>query len=251
MKALLFFLLTICTVHADLIINPYRLAASGGGSGDAYFANVTYLVTQAGTNGSFPSPAAVGGVITYTGNAVISTTTAPLTYTSSLALDGAGDAIWLPSGSGSNFTGDFTAELWFKPATSASLSRLLDISANKFAIMIDGVMSAATLYVYSVDGGGYLFSGVSIGNIGTSLWRHVAVSRTSGSMRLFFDGVQVGSTVTNSSTHGSNNTNGVTFGSYFKGGGNYFNGYLGGARITNGIGRYTTTFTPAVFPTSL
>lgn len=223
------------------------VSAPPGGSGDPYFSYVTYLVNNTGSNGSKPTPAVVGGTITYTGNAAISTSTAPLTYTSSLALDGAGDAAWLASGSGSRFTGDFTTELWFKPAGSANNSRLIDISGNQFAIFLDGVMSNATIYVYSADGGGYLYAGTSIGNIGTSTWRHIAVSRTSNSITLWFDGVQKGSTLTNSSAHGSSNSNGVTMGSYFKGDSSFFNGNIGPMRITNGAGRYTSTFTPSEF----
>lgn len=222
--------------------------ASGGG--DPHFASVTYLVNQAGTNGSTPSPAVVGGTITYTGNAAITTATAPLTYTSSLTLDGAGDVAWLASGNGSNLTGDFTVELFFKPSGTANNSRLIDISANKLAIFIDGAMSSATAKVFSADGGGYLYLGTSLGNIGTSTWRHIALSRTGSSVRLFFDGVQIGSTVTNSSTQGSNNANGVTLGSYFKGDANFYNGQIGPMRITKGVGRYSATFTPAAFPES-
>lgn len=243
-------LLALCTqLSAQSLINPFRFAAAGGG-GDPSFASVTYLVTQAGTNGSTPSPAVVGGTITYTGGASITTSSAPLSYTSSLSLDGSGDSAWLASGAGSNFTADFTAELWFKPAGTANNSTLLDVGANKFKIFIDGAMSSATAYVFSADGGGYLWNATSLGNIGTSTWRHIAVSRTGSSMKLFFDGTQIGSTVTNSSTHGTSGTNGVTLGAYFKGDSSFYNGLIGPMRITKGVGRYTTTFTPAVFPES-
>lgn len=230
------------------LVNPYLFAS--GGSTDPYFAYVTYLVNQAGTNGSTPSPAIVGGTITYTGGASISTASAPLTYTSSLSLDGSGDSAWLASGTGSNFTGDFTVEGWFKPAGSANNSTLLDIGANKFKIFIDGAMSSAAIYVYSADGGGYLWAGTSLGNIGTSTWRHIAVSRTGSSVKLFFDGTQIGSTVTNSSTQGTSGSNGVTLGAYFKGDSAFFNGLIGPMRITKGVGRYTSAFTPGYFYTS-
>lgn len=230
------------------LVNPYLFAA--GGATDPYFAYVTYLVNQAGTNGSTPSPAIVGGTITYTGGASISTSSAPLTYTSSLSLDGSGDSAWLASGSGSEFTGDFTVEGWFKPAGGANNGRILDIAANKLAIFLDGAMSGASVYVFSADGGGYLYNATSLGNIGTSTWRHLALSRTGSSVTLWFDGNQVGSTVTNSSTQGSSNTNGVTMGAYFKGDANFFNGLLGPMRITDGVGRYTSSFTPGYFYTS-
>ena len=108
-------------------------------------------------------------------------------------------------------------------------------------------MSNASVYVFSADGGGYLWNATNVGNIGTSTWRHIAVSRTGSSMKLFFDGVQIGSTVTNSSTHGTSGTNGVTMGAYFKGDSAFYNGLLGPMRITKGTGRYSGTFTPEYF----
>lgn len=231
--------------------NIATVAAStppAAGGGDPSFASVTYLVTQAGTNGSTPTTAVVGGTITYTGGASITTSSAPLSYTSSLSLDGSGDSAWLAAGTGSSLTADFTTELWFKPAGTANNSALLDIGANKFKIFIDGAMSSAAIYVYSADGGGYLWAGTSLGNIGTSTWRHIAVSRTGSSVKLFFDGTQIGSTVTNSSTHGGS-TNKVTMGAYFAESA-FFNGLIGPLRITKGVGRYTGSFTPAAFPES-
>lgn len=247
MRFLLF--LSLCTsLAAQSLINPFVFASAGGG-GDPHFAYVTYLVTQAGSNGSTPSPALVGGTINYTGNAAITTSSAPASYSSSLALDGAGDCAWLTAGPGSQFTGQFTVELWFKPSGTANNSALLDIGANRFKVFLDGAMSAATVYVYSADGGGYLWSGVSLGNIGTSTWRHIAVSRAAGnSMTLWFDGVQKGSTVSNSSTQHGSGLNKVTMGAYFAES-SYFNGLIGPVRITNGVGRYTTTFSPGPFPT--
>lgn len=256
MRSLLTTLLLSCALSV-LAVTPTGLGLSNvatiaaatppaapGGS-DPYFASVTYLVTHNAT-----TPAVVGGTITYTGGAGLTTSSAPLTYTTSLTLDGSGDSAWLASGAGSNFTADFTTELWFKPAGSANNSTLLDIGANKWKVFIDGAMTSATVYVYTADGGGYLWNATSLGNIGTSTWRHIAVSRTGSSMKLFFDGTQIGSTVTNSSTHGTSGTNGVTLGAYFKGDSAFYNGLIGPMRITNGVGRYTTTFTPAAFPES-
>lgn len=229
---------------SSILQNRRKAFRSSGGSTDPYFASVTYLVNQSGTNGSTPSPAVVGGTITYTGGAVISTASAPLTYASSLSLDGSGDSAWLAAGAGSNLTADFTVEIWFKPAGTANNSALLDIGANKFKIFIDGAMSGPSAYVYAADGGGYLWHATSLGNIGTSTWRHIAVSRVGSSMKFFFDGVQIGSTVTNSSTQGAT-TNKVTMGAYFAESA-WFNGALGPMRITK-YGRYTGPFTPEYF----
>lgn len=247
MRLLALLFLLCSSLSAQTLINPYLFAAPSPG-GDPHFASVTYLVNQAGANGSKPTPAVVGGTINYTGNAALTTSSAPLTYSSSLALDGSGDVAWLASGVGSYFAGDFTVELFFKPSGTANNSRLVDIGANSFMIFLDGVMSNAALYVYG--SGFYQFSGVSLGNIGTSTWRHVALTKSGTTVRLFFDGVEIGSRTT-PTAFGSSGSNGVTLGSYFKGDSSFFNGLIGPFRVTNGVARYTSgPFTPAAFPES-
>ncbi len=76
----------------------------------------------------------------------------------------------------------------------------------------------------------------------TGTWIHVAVTRASGTLRIFQNGTQTGSV--------ANSTNFANSGSVYIGqsnSGQAMNGYIDDLRITKGIARYTTTFTP---PTS-
>ena len=83
----------------------------------------------------------------------------------------------------------------------------------------------------------------------TDVWYHVAVSRSGTDLRLFVDGVQIGSTVTDSTS-----VNGGT--SLFLGAllanSNPLDGHIGAVRITKGVARYTANFTPLTvfYPTS-
>lgn len=240
-----------------MVILPHRRksfraapSGGGGGSGDSFFGSVTYLVNNEGTNGSKPSTATVGGTITYVGDAALTTAYYPTGQTSSLALDGAGtpkDSAYLASGTGSLFPGDFTIECWFSSSGSCNLSRLIDISANKTNMILDGVMSNIVFYMFAADGGGYIFNAVSLGSLTVDAWYHIAVCRSGSSMRLFLNGVQKGSTATNSATLGSDNTNSITMGSYFRGDANPFAGRIGPMRITKAA-RYTADFTPPTLP---
>jgi hypothetical protein len=80
-------------------------------------------------------------------------------------------------------------------------------------------------------------------SIAANTWYHVAVSRYAGNTRLFVNGVQDGSTYSDSTNYlavANRPVIGV-------GGGLaafFFNGYIDDLRITKGIARYTSNFTP-------
>lgn len=81
----------------------------------------------------------------------------------------------------------------------------------------------------------------------TGVWTHWAICRAAGVVRMFRNGVQTGNTYSLAATnHTTANT--VYFGASAAGGagspGNFLNGYLDDVRVTNGVGRYNTTFTP-------
>jgi hypothetical protein len=62
-------------------------------------------------------------------------------------------------------------------------------------------------------------------------------------LRLFRDGVQVGSNATDTTNWVSTGAAGARIGANFSGAQTFF-GYIDDLRITKGIARYTTTFTP-------
>jgi hypothetical protein len=83
-------------------------------------------------------------------------------------------------------------------------------------------------------------------------WYHVAVTRSGNTFKLFRNGVQNGSTVTNSNSCPATASTGALYvGSDVGGGFGNWNGYIDDLRITKGYARYTTNFTPPTqaFPT--
>ena len=84
-------------------------------------------------------------------------------------------------------------------------------------------------------------------------WHHIAYSRNSGSGRLWLNGVQIGSTVSDTNNYGFqlNNTNGhsVAIGKPIDNEANTSDYLLlDEVRITTGVGRYSAAFTPPTAP---
>ena len=80
-------------------------------------------------------------------------------------------------------------------------------------------------------------------------WVHLAVTRgSSNDYRVFINGVQIGTTVTDSNAIPDSTT-------YYIGQNGAlarpFNGYITDLRITRGYARYTATFTPPTGPLNL
>ena len=76
-------------------------------------------------------------------------------------------------------------------------------------------------------------------------WYHIAVTRSGNTFKSFINGV-VEKTFTVSGTIYSDTTIPYNIGrsGYSSGGYFYYNGYMDDLRITKGVARYTTTFTP-------
>jgi len=94
--------------------------------------------------------------------------------------------------------------------------------------------------IYFYTNGGIVITG-STPNTGQ--WYHVAVSKVSGSTRLFLNGIQQGSTYSDSNTYVASSTNIQWVGG---GGAAFTNGLISNVRVTN-TGLYSANFAP---PTS-
>ena len=212
---------------------------------DPQYGSVSLLLHGNGTNGSTtitdssPSPKTVTAV----GNAQISTAQSKFGG-ASIAFDGSGDRLSIQSSNDYAFeTGDFTVEYWayYLNANAGTIwdGRAGTTSANALSdYLLNG-----RLIVYLVTGNTNLVT-TAVGSITTGSWIHVAITRASSSLRVFLNGVQSGSTA-------SDSTN-ITSTSLTIGGGTNsstaFNGYIDDLRITKGVARYTSNFTPPAAP---
>ena len=149
-------------------------------------------------------------------------------------------------------TGDFTVEFWMRADATASGSNspiLIDFRNSSGSVAPLLYISVGTTDLIWWVNGAARITGTSSFSIGT--WHHIAVSRNSGSTKMFVDGSQVGSTYsdtqnyvvhTNRPVIGTNGGN-VSIG--------HFQGRMQDIRITKGKGRYTANFTPPATEFSL
>jgi hypothetical protein len=136
-------------------------------------------------------------------------------------------------------TGDFTVEFWINPS-SVGLSDIIDTrsagdSVNAYSVQFDG-----TNLNWS-NNGNYLSVPVSYFPIGS--WTHVAYTRASGTMKVFVNGTQYGSSIT--LTNDYTNTRfdiGIAVRVY------YYTGYISNLRVVKGSAVYTSNFTPSTTP---
>jgi hypothetical protein len=197
------------------------------------------------TNGAIYDNAMINNLETV-GNAQVSTSVKKY-GTGSLYFDGTGDSLLSTGTQNAVFrTGDFTVEMWIYPnTTSPTYQGLIDTrpsggaSTNAFLIYITNA-SSGTLFYYSASTNILSYSPIS-----TSTWTHIAVTRSSGSLRLFINGTISGTAVSNTTDL---TQTGIIIGNTWDG--YSLNGYVDDLRITKGYARYTATFTPptAAFP---
>jgi len=137
-------------------------------------------------------------------------------------------------------TGDFTIEYW------------LYLNVTNVEQGIIGFRPQSTNGLYAVF---YFLSGTLRYNfnnidritasVSSGTWYHIAVARSGTSTRMFVDGVQAGSTYSDSNSYTASRM--VVGGNDFVVGTNGLNGYIDNLRITKGVARYTANFTPPVY----
>jgi hypothetical protein len=182
-------------------------------------------------------------VLETVGNAQISTSVKKF-GTGSLAFDGTGDYLAKPVDPQNLLgTGDFTVECWVYPAALNSYNMIFGYaSPNQY---------------WSIRNTGYLhfYDGTSVfeattGAVSTNQWTHIAISRSGSTLKQFVNGAEVLSSTCATSIGAASGTN-IWFGaSAFYTTQHFFNGYIDDLRITKGIARYASNFTPptAAFP---
>ena len=168
--------------------------------------------------------------------------------TGSMSFDGTGDRLVSAANPGFAFnTGDFTVEGWIYTNTLSGERGFIQTSDTAGGLKTSyttGIIINIDVSPYKINcniGGTGVNSGTTY--IAINTWYHVALTRASGSVRLFINGALVGgpTTITTNIT-GQN----MVIGGYYNT--SYlWNGYIDDFRITKGYARYTAAFTP---PTS-
>ena len=184
------------------------------------------------------------------GNAQIDTATKKY-GTGSMEFDGTDDRLVMATSPNYAFgTGDFTIEAWVNSdnvstpsergylQTSASVGGLSTSYTGGVAIYFGNPGNGAVRVL--INGTGF---STSAGAISTGTWFHIALTRQSGTCTIWINGAS-SATTTNAANLTAQN---LCIGGYYST--SYlYDGYLDDLRITKGVARYTTTFTPPTAP---
>jgi hypothetical protein len=165
----------------------------------------------------------------------------PLSYSN--YFNGTTDYLTAPSTGIAFGTGDFTVECWVYFTSADGVSSYWFGNGSTFVLYR---FSDNNLYFYTNSSGTNKITATSI-NAATygNRWVHVALTRQSGSTKVFLNGTQVGSTFTSDTT---NYTGTTMYIGKDPGGATYFTGYISNFRIITGTALYTSSFTPSTTP---
>jgi hypothetical protein len=160
--------------------------------------------------------------------------------------DGTGDSL-VSASSASNIlsTNDFTIEFWLYPSNTSVAYRAL-VSSENYSAVTGGwslYQNGAALELWVSPNASAVITANSA--LAAGAWQHIALSRVSGTLRLFVNGTQAGSLGTGAAFTGQQvwigDNNAPSF--------DYFViGYMSDVRIVNGTGLYITAFTPPTAP---
>jgi hypothetical protein len=178
------------------------------------------------------------------GNAQISTTQSKFGG-SSIYLDGNGDRLIEPASPNLALgSGDFTIECWLRRSSlSSAQAAILQMSsgADSYSLLF-GYTSSPNLVIYiSSNGASWdIASGQTLGTVQNDTWVHYALTRYGSTFKAFQNGVQQSTWTSSSSIYQA--TNQVSIG--YAQATHQLAGYINDLRITKGIARYTSNFTP-------
>jgi hypothetical protein len=204
---------------------------------DPNYADVSLLLTGEGTNGSttFTDLSSSPKTITNS-NSVTTSTTAKKYGTGSIAFSGS-NYLTISNSTYLAFPNEFTIEFWAYCSAAPSYSVFLGITGGvQIGLDVNGYLAIALQ--------GVTFQLNSTTTLPLNTWNHIAVSRnTANIVNIYLNGISVVSgTIATSYSAGDGyiNYNLASTGSKFT-------GYIDDLRITKGIARYTTNFTPPTY----
>jgi len=188
------------------------------------------------------------------GNAQISTAISAKWGGSSIYLNGSDSWLIAPFNTVNDIggTAPFTIEFWSYFNSLAAISTVVGKTNNstaagsqfEFTVQTNGQISVTFYYSSSA------FTVTSaVGAITTGAWQYVAMTKdSSGNYKIFINGTQSGTTVTNTSTLNTP-TLATTIGAQITTGNRLCNAYFQDFRITRGVARTITASPTAAFPT--
>lgn len=215
------------------------------GSSDPDFNSVSLLLPMDGADNSTIFTDVKGHAVTVFGDAKISTSQSKY-GAASASFDGTGDYLSIANDASLQFgSGAFTIELWARMNSSSQIHSIFDkrgtLGAHGLNIFVDNSSGYKFWFVASDNGTTWPVQIISPSAVAANTWYHLAFTRSGNTWRAFVNGVLVG-TATWSGTP-SGDTQPILLGRVFNTS-FYLNGYLDDVRVTKGVARYVSDFTP-------
>ena len=214
---------------------------------DPFVNNVSLMLAMDGANNSttFTDSSQNALAATRFGTPVISTTQSKFGG-SSAYFNGTSDYITYSSATLFDFSGDFTIEgFWY----FSQINQDQGFTILFCGIELDRIQLATVSGGIELYWGGLLISYSIASSSFLNTWTHVAVTRSGTAVKLWINGVNVASATKATAI----DVSGLSLAKQLNNGiyNGYFNGYIDEFRVTKGICRYTSTFTPPTAPFSL
>lgn len=234
------------------------LAASAPYISDPRFSSVSLLLHMDGSNDSTTFTDSSSNIFTLTayGNAKLSTAQKKFGSASGV-FDGNGDYLTASSNSAFNFgTGDFTVEAWVRLNATDGYNTFASylnaggaITGTNMGWVLEYYTGLGFRFFFYSGATPYIASNSASPSVNT--WYHLAAVRNSGTMTLYVNGVG-GTGASANYTVNNPASVGLNIGRLFASGSStdtrFVNGYIDELRITKGVARYTSNFTPPSGP---
>ena len=204
-------------------------------AGDPFYSNVSLLLHCDGANGSttFTDTSPTPKTVTAVGNAQVST--AQSKYGGASATFGSSSYLNLPSNSVFDYgTGALTIEAWIYPTTATGSI----YSQRNGGGITFRVLNQKLSFFY----GEGTASVTGPTTIALNQWHHVALTRSGNSFQMWLNGVAEGSASAVSASMPAGITPRIAAALYATL--EAFSGFMDDVRITKGVARYSSTFTP-------
>ena len=230
---------------SNLRISKSAVYTSNFTPSTAPFAPVSNTVLLTFQSNRFVDNSAINATVTPTATTIqafspfVPAYITPTTYSN--RFDGTGDYLTLASNAAFTFgTGDFTIEAWVYN-TNSSTGRFVLYSTNSPGTSggLTIFQESTSLIYFRIDGGNDLTTTAPSINA----WNHIAVTRASGTVRIFVNGI-----LNTSATRAQDVTQNTPYIGDFPTGSYSLNGCMSNLRVLKGTALYTAAFTPPTAP---
>jgi hypothetical protein len=225
---------------------PFFIPAAAAGGNDSYTKVLLHLDGADGST-TITDNNAGGSAHAWTNNGATGAISIAQSKFGGASYSTGGGSGWVDTPDHADYTlgsGDWTVDFWAYPLGFGS-ARFLVGQANSAAtgISFDILRNASNVFTGEAYIGGVATSVIGTTAISTSGWHHVAFTRNGSVLRLFVDGIQEGGNVAISGAV-DDSASPLAVGRLGAYASLLWYGYIDEFRLSVGIARWTTSFTP-------